>query len=139
TVLTDVPMDSSVMHEEIFGPILPVIPWSEPEEVLAIVRRNPTPLALYVFSKSGKAQRYFTERIAFGGGCINHCLLHFGNPELPFGGVGNSGMGRYHGKRSFDLFSHHQGIVRAGALPEPGIQYPPYSNWKERVLHWAMK
>ncbi len=139
TVLTDVSLISSVMQEEIFGPVLPVIPWNEPEEVLAIVRRNPTPLALYVFSKSEKPQRYFTERIAFGGGCINHCLLHFGNTELPFGGVGTSGMGRYHGKRSFDLFSHHKGIVRAGSLPEPGIQYPPYSGWKERVLRWAMK
>lgn len=139
TLLTDVPLDSSIMQEEIFGPILPVIPWTEPEEVLAIVRRNPTPLALYIFSKNRKAQRYFTERIAFGGGCINHCLLHFGNPELPFGGVGTSGMGRYHGKRSFDLFSHHKGIVSAGWLPEPGIQYPPYSGWKERVLRWAMK
>lgn len=139
TVLTDVPLDSSVMQEEIFGPILPVIAWNEPEEVVAIVGRNPTPLALYVFSKSGSTQRYFTERIAFGGGCINHCLLHFGNPELPFGGVGTSGMGRYHGKRSFDLFSHHKGIVSAGFLPEPGIQYPPYFSWKERILRWAMK
>ena len=139
TVLTDVSLDHSVMKEEIFGPILPVIPWNEPEEVLTIVRRNPTPLALYVFSKSRSTQRFFTERIAFGGGCINHCLLHFGNTELPFGGVGSSGMGRYHGKRSFDLFSHHKGIVTAGSLPEPGIQYPPYSGWKERILRWAMK
>ncbi|MEO5585829.1 MAG: aldehyde dehydrogenase family protein [Flavobacteriales bacterium] len=139
TVLTEVPLESSVMKEEIFGPILPVIPWNEPEEVLAIVRRNPTPLALYVFSKSRSAQRYFTERIAFGGGCINHCLLHFGNPELPFGGVGTSGMGRYHGTQSFDLFSHYKGIVRAGSLPEPGIQYPPYSGWKERILRWALR
>lgn len=139
TVLVDVNTESAVMKEEIFGPILPVIPWTEQEEVLAIVRRNPTPLALYVFSKSRTTQRYFTERIAFGGGCINHCLLHFGNPELPFGGVGTSGMGRYHGKRSFDLFSHHKGLVAASALPEPGIQYPPYSGWKEKALRWAMK
>lgn len=139
TVLTDVSLESSVMKEEIFGPVLPVIKWNEPEEVLAIVRRDPTPLALYLFSKSAGTQRYFTERIAFGGGCINHCLLHFGNPDLPFGGVGTSGMGRYHGKRSFDLFSHHKGLVTAGRLPEPGIQYPPYSSWKERVLRWALK
>jgi aldehyde dehydrogenase (NAD+) len=134
TVLTDVPMDSPVMREEIFGPVLPVIPWREPEEVEALVRHNPTPLALYVFSKDRCVQRHFTERIAFGGGCINHCMLHFGDVDLPFGGVGTSGMGRYHGKASFDLFSHHQGLVRAGALPEPGVQYPPYAGWKERVL-----
>jgi aldehyde dehydrogenase (NAD+) len=139
TVLTDVPLDSPVMQEEIFGPVLPVIPWNEPEEVLAIVRRNPTPLALYVFSKSRTAQQFFTEQIAFGGGCINHCLLHFGNPGLPFGGVGNSGMGRYHGRRSFETFSHAKGLISASRwLPEPGIQYPPYTGWKQRILRWAM-
>ena len=138
TVLTQVALESAVMQQEIFGPVLPVIPWNEPEEVLAIVRRNPTPLALYLFSKSRSVQHLFTERIAFGGGCINHCLLHFGNTELPFGGVGTSGMGSYHGQRTFDLFSHHKGLVKAGRLPEPGIQYPPYSGWKEKVLRWVM-
>ncbi len=133
-VLTDVPLDSPVMREEIFGPVLPLIPWSSPEEAEAIIRRNPTPLALYVFSKDRKVQRYFTDRIAFGGGCINHCMLHFGDVHLPFGGVGTSGMGRYHGKASFDLFSSQQSIVEAGALPEPGVQYPPYRAWKEKVL-----
>ena len=138
TLLTEVPLEGPVMREEIFGPVLPVIPWKEREEVLAIVARNPTPLALYVFAKRRSVQHDFTERIAFGGGCINHCLLHFGNLELPLGGVGNSGMGRYHGKRSFEVFSHYKGLVRASALPEPGIQYPPYSRWKEKVLRWVM-
>ena len=81
TVLTDVPLDSPPMQEEIFGPVLPVIPWTEREEVLAIVARNSIPLATYVFSNDRYAQRYFTERIAFGGGCINHCMLQFGNPS----------------------------------------------------------
>jgi aldehyde dehydrogenase (NAD+) len=139
TVLTDVPLDSPVMHEEIFGPVLPVIPWNTVEEAEAIIRRNPTPLALYVFSKDRRVQRHFTERIAFGGGCINHCMLHFGDVHLPFGGVGNSGMGRYHGKASFDLFTHHQSIVQAGALPEPGVQYPPYTGWKEKVMRWVLR
>ena len=138
TVLTAVSLECAVMQEEIFGPVLPVIPWKEPEEALAIVARNPTPLALYVFAKSRAVQRYFTGRIAFGGGGINHCLLHFGNLHLPLGGVGTSGMGRYHGRRSFELFSHYQGLVRASAFPEPGIQYPPYSGWKEKVLRWVM-
>jgi len=138
-VLTDFPMESMVMQEEIFGPVLPVIPWEEPEEVLAVVARNPTPLALYVFSRSRSVQRFFTERIAFGGGCINHCLLHFGNPHLPLGGVGASGMGCYHGKRSFEVFSHIHGLVTASRLlPEPGVHYPPYSTWKERVMRWVM-
>ncbi len=138
TVLTDVALDSSIMREEIFGPVLPVIPWAGPEEALDIIALNPTPLALYIFSSSGATQRFFLDRTAFGGGCINHCLLHFGNHNLPFGGVGTSGMGRYHGKRSFDLFSHYQGVVRASRLPEPAIQYPPYSGWKEKVLRWVM-
>lgn len=134
TVLTDVPLHSPVMREEIFGPLLPVIPWKEPEEVEAIIRRNPTPLACYLFSNDRRMQRRLLERIPFGGGCINHCMLHFGDVNLPFGGLGTSGMGRYHGKASFDLFSHHQGMVRAGSFPEPGVQYPPYAGWKEKVI-----
>lgn len=126
------------MREEIFGPVMPLIPWTEREEVLAAVARNPFPLATYVFSSDRKAQKYFTERILFGGGCINHCMLHFGHPDMPFGGVGTSGMGRYHGKASFELFSHHKGIVHASTLIEPGLQLPPYTRVKERLLRWVL-
>ena len=139
TILTDVPLDSPPMQEEVFGPVLPVISWSEREEVLSIVARNPHPLALYIFSTDRKTQRYFTEGIAFGGGCINHCMLQFGNPHLAVGGVGNSGMGRYHGKATFDLFSHHKPMVHGSTLIEPGIQYPPYTSFKEKVLRWVLK
>jgi aldehyde dehydrogenase (NAD+) len=139
TILTDVPLDSPPMQEEVFGPVLPVIPWSEREEVFSIVARNPHPLALYIFSTDRKTQRYFTEGIAFGGGCINHCMLQFGNPHLTVGGVGNSGMGRYHGKATFDLFSHHKPMVHGSTLIEPGIQYPPYTSFKEKVLRWVLK
>jgi acyl-CoA reductase-like NAD-dependent aldehyde dehydrogenase len=97
TVMTEIPPDAALMREEIFGPVLPVIPWREREEVLAFVRRNPQPLAAYIHSKDRSAQQWFTERIPFGGGCINHAMLQFGNPALPFGGVGTSGMGHYHG------------------------------------------
>lgn len=138
TVLTNVSLESPVMREEIFGPVLPVIPWSEPEEVLRIVRRNPHPLATYIFSSEAKSQRFFRERIAFGGGCINHGLLQFGPEELPFGGVGNSGMGRYHGRSSFDLFSNRKGLVHASTLIDPGLQDPPYTRLKERILRWAL-
>jgi aldehyde dehydrogenase (NAD+) len=133
-VLTDVSLDSPVMREEIFGPVLPVIPWSELEEVLAIVQRNPHPLATYIFSSSRSTQRFFRDRIAFGGGCINHCLLQFGPPDMPFGGVGASGMGRYHGRYTFELFSHAKGIVHASTLIDHGLQEPPYTPFKERVL-----
>lgn len=134
TMLVDVPLDSPPMREEIFGPALPVIPWTERDELLDIVKRNPFPLATYIFSNDKEAQRYFSERIAFGGGCINHTLLHFGNPELSFGGVGTSGMGRYHGRHSFELFSHHKGIVTASTLIDHGLQEPPYTTLKERIL-----
>ena len=139
TVLVDVPLDSPPMREEVFGPVLPVVPWTEREELLDIVQRNPFPLATYIFSNDRKAQRYFTERIAFGGGCINHALLHFGNPQLSFGGVGTSGMGRYHGKHSFDLFSHHKGLVTASTLIDHGLQEPPYTTMKERVLRRLLR
>jgi aldehyde dehydrogenase (NAD+) len=138
SVLTNVSMDSPVMREEIFGPVLPVIPWTEPDEVLSIVRRNPHPLAAYIFSSDSKSQRLFRDRIAFGGGCINHCLLQFGPEELPFGGVGTSGMGRYHGRNTFDLFSNLKGLVHASTLIDPGLQDPPYTRLKERILRWAL-
>lgn len=139
SVITDVSLNSPPMREEVFGPLLPVIPWKEKEEVLAIVRRNPFPLSAYVFTSNNATARFFTERIPFGGGCVNHCMLHFGNPDLPFGGVGNSGMGRYHGRNSFDVFSHRKGIVTSSTLIDPGVQYPPYSSRKEKVLRWVLR
>ena len=139
TVLIDVPLDSPPMREEIFGPVLPVLTWTEKEEVLAIVRRNPFPLSAYVFTSNNATARYFTERIPFGGGCVNHCLLQFGNPHLPFGGVGTSGMGRYHGQGSFDAFSHQKSLVTSSTLIDPGVQYAPYSARKEKVLRWVLK
>jgi aldehyde dehydrogenase (NAD+) len=138
TVLTEVPTDARCMQEEIFGPVMPVLSWTEREEVLAHVARNPHPLAAYIFSSDRDTQQYFTERIAFGGGCINHCMLHFGHAELPFGGVGNSGMGRYHGRQGVLLFSNQKGLVHASTLIEHGLQQPPYSPWKERVLRWVV-
>ncbi|MBX2973004.1 MAG: aldehyde dehydrogenase family protein [Flavobacteriales bacterium] len=134
TVLTNVAIDSPVMQEEIFGPVLPVIPWIEREEVIAITQRNPHPLATYIFSNDRKAQRFFRERIAFGGGCINHCMLQFAPHDMPFGGVGTSGMGRYRGRYSFELFSHAKGIVHGSTLIDHGLQEPPYTNLKERIL-----
>jgi aldehyde dehydrogenase (NAD+) len=138
TVLADVSLDGPVMREEIFGPVLPVLPWTEREEVLAVVQRNPHPLACYIFSSDGRSQQWFLDRIASGGACINHCMLHFGNTALPFGGIGNSGMGRYHGRYTFDLFSHHRAVVRASTLIDHGLQEPPYTKLKERILRRAL-
>lgn len=127
------------MREEVFGPILPVIPWTDRDELLTLVRCNPYPLATYIFSRDREAQRYFSERIAFGGGCINHTLLQFGNPHLSFGGIGTSGMGRYHGRHSFELFSHQKGIVTASTLIDHGLQEPPYNGIKERILRRLLR
>lgn len=139
TVMTDVPLEAPSMQEEIFGPVLPVIPWTEREEVLEMTRRNPFPLAAYVFSNDSRAQNWFIERIPFGGGCVNHGVLQFGNPELAFGGVGTSGMGRYHGRNTFELFSHQKSIVTASTWIDHGLQSPPYSKLKERILRWVLK
>lgn len=133
-VLRNISPEDTVMRDEIFGPVLPVIPWTEREEVLATVARNPHPLAAYIFSNDREAQRFFREQIAFGGGCINHCMLHFGPLELPFGGVGRSGMGRYHGRSTFDLFSNRKGMVHASTLIDHGLQDPPYTKLKEKIL-----
>lgn len=139
TVLTDVPLDTPPMQDEIFGPILPVRPWREREEVLDIVQRSPAPLACYIFSKDADTVRYFNERIAFGGGCVDHVMAQVGNPDLPFGGIGHSGMGKYHGRHGFETFSHAKSLVRAGTLLDPGVQYPPYTAFKNKVLRWVLR
>lgn len=139
TVLLSTPLDAPVMREEIFGPVLPVLSWSDRGELRELINRNPQPLAAYLFSSDRGMQRWFSQELDFGGGCINHCLLHFGSPHLPFGGVGRSGMGRYHGHVGFDLFSNSKGLVHASTLIEPGLQYPPYSSFKERVLRWVLR
>lgn len=134
TLLTDVSLDAPPMREEIFGPVLPVLPWREREEVLLIVQRNPFPLACYTFSKSEDTIRFFNERIAFGGGCVNQTLAHFGNPDLPLGGIGTSGLGRYHGRAGFETFSHAKSVVRSSTWIDPGVQYPPYTSGKYSIL-----
>ena len=139
TVLARVSLESPPMREEIFGPVLPVLPWSEPEEVITITQRNPWPLAAYIFSNDHKTQRYFTERIGFGGGCINHTMLQFGAPDLPFGGVGTSGMGRYHGHHSFERFSNVKGIAKGSTWLDHRLQFPPYTSLKERLLRWVLR
>jgi aldehyde dehydrogenase (NAD+) len=138
TVMTDVSVDSKSMRDEVFGPVLPVLGWTEREEVMDMIGRNPFPLAAYVYSSDSGAQDYFTTRIQAGGLCINHGMLQFGNSAMPFGGVGTSGMGRYHGRASFDLFSHHKSVVSAATFIDHGLQYPPYSTLKERVLRWML-
>lgn len=139
TVISNVALEDTVMQEEIFGPVLPVITWREQDEARSIVERNPFPLSTYIFSNDSASKRFFTENIAFGGGCINHCLLQFGNTALPFGGIGTSGMGHYHGRSGFELFSHSKPIVESSTLIDHGLQYPPYSKLKEKIARWSMR
>src|SRR5688572_10205182 len=125
TIITDVPLDAPMMKEEIFGPLLPVIFWQQEEEVYRIIKQHDNPLALYVFTSSNAKEEKWTRTIAFGGGCINNASWHFTNHHLPFGGRGNSGMGNYHGKFSFETFSHKKAIMKTPIWFDPALKYPP--------------
>ncbi|XID95974.1 aldehyde dehydrogenase [Paenibacillaceae bacterium WGS1546] len=124
TLLEDVPPQAKVMNEEIFGPILPVLEYESEEEALALARAHPKPLALYVFSESPSFQRAVVEGMPFGGGCINDTIVHLGTPYLPFGGVGPSGIGNYHGEHGFRTFSHEKGILKQTNRFDFPFRYP---------------
>lgn len=126
TILKNISSDASIMKEEIFGPILPVISFNTMEEALAIIKENKNPLAFYVFTSDKKKEKEWIEKVAFGGGCVNNTIYHLSNPHLPFGGVGNSGMGGYHGKYSFDLFTHAKPVMKTPTWFDPGIKYPSF-------------
>jgi aldehyde dehydrogenase (NAD+) len=118
------------MQDEIFGPILPILEYQDLSQVIAAVNARPKPLALYFFSTNKQNQQRILEEISFGGGCLNDTLLHFATPYLSFGGVGNSGMGKYHGKASFDTFSHRKSIFKNRLSFDLPLRYPPYKNLK---------
>ena len=122
------------MQEEIFGPILPILPFDTLEEAMDFVSRRPKPLALYLFSRDKGVQKKVLTRLSFGGGCLNDTIVHLTSPHLPFGGVGASGMGAYHGKASFDTFTHVKSILIRGSRPDLDLRYHPYSDKKERLL-----
>ena len=116
------------MEDEIFGPILPIMEYSQLEEAIQTIKDHPKPLALYLFTEDKEVENQVLSRVSFGGGCINDTISHVASPNLPFGGVGNSGMGAYHGKHSFDLFSHRKSIVKRSTKLDFGVVYPPYGN-----------
>lgn len=138
TILDDVTWDQPVMREEIFGPILPVLTFSKINDVITTLNDKPKPLAFYLFSKRSATINLVKERASFGGACINDCLMQAVNPELPFGGVGNSGFGAYHGKSSFDVFSHYRSIYQRTFAIDFDFMYPPFSEAKERILSYFM-
>ncbi|MGB8330336.1 MAG: aldehyde dehydrogenase family protein [Polyangiales bacterium] len=136
TILRNVREDDAVMQEEIFGPVLPVIPVPSVDSAIEFVRRRAKPLALYLFSRDQDAQRRVLNGTSAGGTTFNHVWLHAGVPQLPFGGVGESGMGAYHGRHSFETFSHRRSVLKKPIFAEPPILVPPYSASK---LRWIKK
>jgi aldehyde dehydrogenase (NAD+) len=126
TVVTDVPLDAALMREEIFGPILPVLRYHDLEEVLARIRAGPKPLAIYVFSGRRAGVERVLRGTTAGGSGVNVPLLHVANPELPFGGVGESGMGNHHGRAGFRAFSHERAVLTQGPLAFIERLFPPY-------------
>ena len=139
TLVDGVTGDSPVMQEEIFGPILPVLTYRELDEVIQFVQDRPKPLALYLFTRSKQTEKTLLSRLSFGGGCVNDTIVHLASPKMPFGGVGGSGMGNYHGKASFDTFSHTKSILKKGNWLDIPVRYHPYTPAKEKLLRLLLK
>lgn len=137
TVLKDVQWNDKVMEDEIFGPILPVLTYKSLDEAIAKINQRPKPLAFYVFSEDQTIAQEIIQRVSFGGGCINDCVIHLANPNLPFGGVGDSGMGSYHGQKSFEIFTHFKSLIKNTTKVDIPLRYPPFAgklNWIKRFL-----
>jgi aldehyde dehydrogenase (NAD+) len=138
TVLTDVSPDSPVMAEEVFGPVLPILKIEHTRDAIAFVNARPKPLALYVFSNDKELQEDVLTQTSSGGVAVNHAIMHVTSPNLPFGGVGESGMGAHHGRASFDTFTHTKSVLKKKTSLDPDLAYPPYSaekmKWLKRLL-----
>ena len=126
TILTGVHADAKIMQDEIFGPILPILTYEKREEALAIIQKNPNPLAFYVFTENKNDEAYWLTNVPSGGACVNNATMHITNHELPFGGRGYSGTGGYHGKLSFDTFTHTKSVLKTPTWIDPSFKYPPY-------------
>ena len=126
TIMTDIHADAKIMQDEIFGPILPILTYDSNEEALAIIQKNPNPLAFYVFTENNADEQYWLTNVPSGGACVNNATMHITNHDLPFGGRGFSGMGGYHGKLSFDTFTHTKSVLKTPTWIDPSFKYPPY-------------
>lgn len=138
TLMTNVAQDSKLRQDEIFGPILPIMTFDTIDECFAIMATSPNPLAAYLFSDDKKLAKRFATDFNSGGLCINDALMHLVNIKVPFGGIGNSGMGQSHGKFGFDSFSHHKAIFRNSAWIDPSLRYPPYGKNILNLIKWLM-
>lgn len=140
TVMADVAFEDAVMGEEIFGPVLPILTFDSISEVIESVNGRAKPLALYLFTEDKKTEREILSRVSFGGGCVNDCIIHLATSEMGFGGVGESGMGAYHGKVGFDTFSHLKSIVKKSTKIDLPMRYAPYdSSLNKRLLKFFLK
>ena len=135
TVVRGIDMNHPLMQEEIFGPILPILTFEKRDEIAKIIEKNALPLACYLFSNDVNFQKYFNTKLKYGGGAINDTIAHLGNPNLPFGGIATSGIGVYHGKSSFETFSHIKSIMKKSYLFDIPLRYPPYTD----KLKWLKK
>jgi aldehyde dehydrogenase (NAD+) len=138
TIIKDVQPGDAIMGEEIFGPVLPVIDFEEFDEVYAIIEQNPKPLATYIFSKNKKLIREFMMKTQSGSASVNETVMQIASPYLPYGGIGSSGIGRYHGKRSFETFSNMRSVLVKSNLLDIWLRYPPYSSMKTKIVSWLM-
>lgn len=134
TILDEITWKDAIMQDEIFGPLLPILTFKNLDEAFKQVIDGEKPLSAYLFSNNQKEQKHFVEHLSFGGGCINDTLMHLSNDRLPFGGVGNSGIGHYHGKFGFEAFSHQKAILKKSAYLEPELKYAPYTTTKYKIL-----
>lgn len=138
TVMKDVSWNDRIMGEEIFGPVLPLMPYSNLDEMIKNVQSRPKPLALYLFSKDSVVQEKVLTNLSFGGACVNDTMVHLTNPHLPFGGVGESGVGSYHGRQSFDLFSHKKSVMVKPFWGDATMRYAPYTSLKLWLIRFFL-
>jgi len=139
TILKDIKPGDSVMQEEIFGPVLPVIEFNDFEEVYGIIEQNPRPLATYIFSRNKRLISEFLNRTRSGNVSVNETVMQIASPYLPYGGIGSSGIGRYHGKKSFETFSNMRSVLEKSNLLDIWLRYPPYSKFKTKIISFLMR
>ncbi|HEX2628086.1 MAG TPA: aldehyde dehydrogenase family protein, partial [Chitinophagaceae bacterium] len=138
TIMTGVNIDSPIMKDEIFGPVLPIIAFNTAEEAKAIIDHNPNPLSFYIYTSSKKKEEEWLQRVPAGGACVNNSSWHLTNHNLPFGGRGNSGSGQYHGRYSFETFSHRKSVMKTPTWFDPAIKYPPFKG-KLKIFKWVIR
>ena len=139
TVIYPASPDDAAMREEIFGPVLPIIEYSTEEKMFSVIEANRTPLALYLFTTKKSTEQKVFSHVQFGGGCVNDVVIHLASTSLPFGGVGNSGIGSYHGKKSFETFSHFKSVLKKSNLIDMPVRYTPYTKFKDKLIKFFMK